>query len=920
MRDMSKADTVKIIIDGKTVEAERGANLLQTALDRGIDIPHLCYHRKLSPSGACRLCLVKIEGAKGLITSCTSAVEEGMRIVAFDDELEEIRRHTLEYLLAEQNEEYDGTYRDELRELVYRYELQDPDSRRYPKISTGREDARHIDASSIVLSYDGTKCIRCFRCIKACGEVQGKHVLSFSERGLDSYIIAGFGKWSESECDGCGECVQLCPTGALVEKPQRKEIRLDSIDKRVLTTCPYCGVGCQIELFVQDGKIIRVEGVEGVSPNDGRLCVKGRFGCDFVHSPDRLTKPLIKNGEGSFEEAEWDEALDLIAGKFSEIRKTYGPDALAGYSSAKCSNEDTYLFQKFIRIAFGTNNIDYCTRLCHSSTVTAMMKSLGGGAGTNSIEDFAETDCLFVTGNNMIETHPVTATFVKQGKARGMGLIVCDPRWTPLADYADIWLQQRTGTDVALLNGIMKVIIDEELYDKSFIEEKVEGGMESFRTLAELVKDYGLPLVEELSGVPGEKVQAAARMYAGADRAMIATGMGMSQQTAGTDNVFSLLNMMLICGHIGKPQAGIDPPRGQNNVQGVTDVGCSPLVYPGYIPVGDEENRRRIAALWKVTYESLPDEKGLTTVEIAQAAYEGKIKGMYIMGENPMLTDPDLTHTGKAFENLDFLVVQDIFPTETTPYADVILPAASFAEKDGSAVNSDRRTIRVRKAVESPGEAREDWKIILAVAERMGYDLGSYEGPSQIFDEIAQAAPIFAGISYDRIEVEGIQWPCPSPEHPGTATLFTEGFNTASGKARIVPVDYREETEQPTAEYPFILNTGRMLYQYHTSTMSRRNETLVGFAPESYALIHPEDAKSCNIEDGDPIRVFNIRGEFGTKAKYHEGVRRGELFVPFHFRESPVNMLTRADELDPQSKIAAFKLSACRVEKKEKCL
>ncbi|MFP4268231.1 MAG: formate dehydrogenase subunit alpha [Spirochaetaceae bacterium] len=911
---MNSDKRVKIKLDGRELEARAGENLLQTAIEAGIEIPHLCYHRKLSPTGACRLCVVKIEGQRGLTTSCTVAVEEGMEVTAFDEELEEVRRHTLEYLLAEQNEEYDGTYRDEFRELVYRYGLQAPESRRYPKIRHAMESSS-IDESSPVLSYDGSKCIRCFRCIKACGEVQGKHVLSFSERGLDSYIVAGFGVWGESECDGCGECVQLCPTGALVEKPHREEIRLDKVERRVNSTCPYCGVGCQIELLVQDGRILRADGVEGISPNDGRLCVKGRFGYDFVHSPDRLTTPLIKR-DGVFEEASWEEALELIASRFGEIREKHGPEALAGYSSAKCTNEDTYLFQKFIRIAFGTNNIDYCTRLCHSSTVTAMMKSLGGGAGTNSIEDFAKTDCLFVTGNNMIETHPVTATFVKQGLERGMKLIVCDPRWTPLADYADIRLQPRIGTDVALLNGIIRVIIKEELYDRRFIEEQVEGGMEAFGRLSELVEAYTSELVEEICGVPRDKIEAAARIYAGAETAMIATGMGMSQQTAGTDNVFSLLNMMLISGQIGREHAGIDPPRGQNNVQGVTDVGCSPIVYPGYIPVGDVENRRRISELWNVPLESLPAEPGLSTVEIAQAAYDGKIRGMYIMGENPMLTDPDLTHTGKAFENLDFLVVQDIFPTETTPYADVILPAASFAEKNGSAVNSDRRTIRVRKAVESPGEAREDWKIIVDLAEEMGYDLGSYTEASEIFDEIAEAAPIFGGISYDRIEVEGVQWPCPSRDHPGTSTLFTEGFKTESGKAKLFPVEYREETEQRSEEFPFILNTGRILYQYHTSTMSRRSESLVSYAGESYALIHPEDARGLYIAEGDELRVYNRRGEFTTRARIHDGVRRGEIFVPFHFRESRVNRLTRANELDPQSKIAAFKLSACAVEKR----
>ena len=475
-----------------------------------------------------------------------------------------------------------------------------------------------------------------------------------------------------------------------------------------------------------NGKIMRSDGVEDLMPNDGRLCVKGRFGYDYVHSEERLTKPLIKKN-GTFVEAGWDEALNLIARKFREIKEEYGSEALAGYGSAKCTNEDNYIFQKFIRTVFGNNNLDYCTRLCHASTVTAMLKSLGSGAGSNSIEDFAQTDCLYITGNNMIETHPVTATFVKNGQYKGTKIIVCDPKWTKMADYADIWLQPRLATDVASLNGMIHVIIEEGLIDESFIRERVDGGMEAFETLKELVEKYTPEETERITSVPKEKFMEAARIYARSSTAMIATGMGLSQQQVGTNMVFSLINMMLITGQVGKEHAGIDPPRGQNNVQGVTDIGVSPINYPGYIPVGDEENRKKLAKLWNVPYETLPSKPGLTTVEIVHAAYDEKVKGMYIMGENPMMTDPDLNHTEEALKKLDFLVVQDIFHTETTPYADVILPASSFAEKEGTFVNSDRRTLRVRKAVDMPGEAEEDWKIIVKIADRMGYSLGQYK-------------------------------------------------------------------------------------------------------------------------------------------------------------------------------------------------
>jgi formate dehydrogenase alpha subunit len=902
---------VNITIDGKKIEAQEGENLLKLAHDNGIQIPSLCYHRKLSPTGACRLCVTKIKGTNGLVMSCTVSVKDGMEVIAFDEELEETRKHTLDYLLAEHNDSYDETYTDEFRDWVIHYGLDKKENRKYPNIS---KDLNYkIDDSSPILTYDASKCIKCFRCIKACDEVQGKNVLSFSERGITSHIIAGFDNWKGSECDGCGECVQLCPTGALVEKPHREEIQIDKIEKKVITTCPYCGVGCQLELSIQDGKIVRSDGVEGILPNDGRLCVKGRFGYDFVSSPERLTTPLIKKN-GEFVEANWDEALDLIASKFGEIKEKYGNDALAGYASAKCTNEDNYLFQKFIRVAFGTNNIDYCTRLCHASTVTAMLKSIGDGAGSNSIEDFETTDCLFVTGNNIIETHPVTATYVKRGKYAGQKIIVCDPRWTPLVKYADIWLQPRLGADVALLNGIIHVIIKENLIDKDFIEKRIDRGMEAFQELKELVEKYTPEKTEELTSVQKEKIIAAARMYATAETSMIATGMGMSQQVTGTNNVFSLINMMLITGQIGKERAGIDPPRGQNNVQGATDVGCSPIVYPGYIPITNDENRNRVAKLWNVNYESLSGKPGLTTVEIMHAAYDEKVKGLYIMGENPMVTDPDLNHTEKALKKIDFVVVQDIFHTETTPYADVILPAASFAEKEGTFVNSDRRVLRVRKAVESPGEAREDWKIISDIAERMGSDIGKYQSASEIFDELAKATPIMSGISYDRIKHQGIQWPCPSKDHPGTSTLFLDKFNTPNGKAKLNPVEHVQQKERASKDYPFILNTGRILYQYHTSTMSRKNKSLTDFANASYVLMNEGDVVKFGLIDGERVKVSSKQGELETTLQASDQVAEGELFMPWHFSESPVNRLTRSD-LDPFSKIAAFKLTACKVEK-----
>lgn len=895
---------ITIYIDGKSIETTAGLNLLQVAKDNGFDIPSLCYHHKLTPTGACRLCLVKIEKMPSFQASCTVKVSDGMKVTAFDEELEKARRDILDLLLSEHNEEYDFSYDDEFRDLLIRYGLDK--KRKYSNLTD--ELVFENDTSSYVLDYDASKCIKCFRCIKACAEVQGKNVLSFSKRGINTHVIGGFNDWENSECDGCGECVQLCPTGAIVEKPLLEKVDVRKIDK-TLTTCTYCGVGCQIDLWTQDGTIVRATGREE-KPNLGRLCVKGRFGYEFVHSPKRLTKPMIRKN-GKLVEVSMNEALDFVASKLTEIKTKYGAESIGGYLSAKCTNEENYLFQKLFRAVLNNNNVEHCARLCHASTVTALQKAIGSGAMGNSVDELPGADCIIVIGNNPIETHPVTATFVKQAAANGCDIIVIDPRRTPLVDYATMWLKQYPGTDVAVVNGLLNVIINKHLIDTEFINERIEGGMVTYETIKQAVQKYTPEEVEKISGIPAEDLIKAALIYGEAERASVLTGMGMSQSEHGTDNVLALINMALITGNFGRESTGINPPRGQNNVQGASDMGGINNVYPGYQSVADKAIRKKFSKAWNVPVEKLNPNPGLTAVEMMQAAYKDKIKAMYVMGENPLLSDPNLNHTLQAIQKLDLLIVQDIFMTETAKFADVILPAASFAEKEGTFSNTDRHILRVRKAVESPGEAKEDWWYISEISKRLGYEM-NYNSASDIMDEIASVTPSYGGISYKRLETEKLQWPCPTADHPGTRFMHKDSFPI--GKARLHAVNHQEMSEAPDKQYPFILNTGRNLYHYHTATMSRKSTPLNSFSPGPYLEICQEDLKMIGFADGDKAKLISRRGEICVWLKESNLVSKGELFLPFHFHESSANILTD-DKLDPQSRIPRYKQTACRLEK-----
>ena len=901
--------TIQLFIDGRTVSLPQGTTVLEAIRKAGLYVPTLCHDPDLKPFGACRLCIVHIEGMGRLQTACTTPVQEGMVVTTETEEIHRIRRTIIEMALADHPSDCLFCQKSDSCKLlkVARYLGVDKSSvERFHEASLKRP----VDTSNPAYDMDPNKCILCGICVRACDELQGLGAIDFAFRGHQTRISPF---WATpiaiSTCQTCGECVERCPTGALTPKqvifPQRE----------VQTICPYCGVGCAIEIGVKGGDIVRVKGVRASPVNRGGLCVKGRYGLDFITHPDRLTKPLIRK-EGvskkmspdeplwAFREATWDEALELLAEKLSETLDRSGFEAVGVLSSAKCTNEENYLIQKFARAVLGTNNVDHCARLCHASTVVGALAAFGDGAMSNSISDIDKADLFFVIGSNTTECHPIIGRRLKRAlKMNGTKLIVADPRSIELTEIADIHLNQKPGTDVALLNGIMRQIIGEGLQDDRFIKERCE----AFEPFMESLDSYSPEKVEDITRVPGDLIRKTARLFGKAKRAIVFYGMGITQHTTGTDNVKAIANLLMLTGNLGRNGTGFSPLRGQNNVQGACDMGALPNVFPGYQSVNDPQVRAKFQEAWK---KDLSTTSGLTLTDMFRVAQGGRLKALYVVGENPLMSEPDLSHAREAMAKLDFLAVQDIFLTETAQFADLVLPAASFAEKNGTFTNTERRVQLIRKALEPPGEARVDWEIISALATRMGYPM-NYGSSADIMLEIAELTPIYGGISHDRLTNKwGIQWPCWNRKHPGTPTLHQKTFTRGRGKFH--QVYDQPPAERPSKDYPMLLTTGRVLEHWHTGSLSHRSHTLETLIPGSVAEISPFDAARLGIREGDLITINSRRGKVRTKAKETKRVQPGLAFMAFHWGDAPANLLTNP-AVDPLAKIPEFKVASAKV-------
>lgn len=895
---------VNILINGKALSVNENSTILDACTENKIHIPTLCYLKQINEIGSCRICMVEIEGYKNLFAACRTKVEEGMVITTESDKITSYRKHMLELILSNHKVDCLNCARNgkcQLQELCNEYDIKDTEikgSRRHIENKLPRLD------SNPYLSYDPSKCIHCMRCISMCNRAAVNGALQTGRSGLFKTIEAPFGEnWKSTICESCGNCATACPTGALTVKRKRKYRSWET--KKVLTTCPHCATGCQFYLVVKDNKIVDVEAGDGPS-NHGLLCVKGRNGSfDFVHSPDRITTPLIKNKEtGKFEPATWDEAISYTAKRLMEIKEKYGNESLAGFACSRSANEDVYMVQKMVRTCFGNNNTDNCARVCHSATVAGLAKTLGSGAMTNPIYDIThDVDAILLVGSNPEEAHPVVGMQIRQAVKNGTRLIVVDPRSIGLTKYADIHLKLRPGTNVAFANGMMHVIIKEGLVDEKYVEENAEG----YEQIKELVKEYTPEKVGEICHIDPDMLVEAARMYAKADKAPIIYCLGVTEHSTGTEGVMSLSNLAVLTGKIGRSGCGVNPLRGQNNVQGACDMGALPTDYPGYQKVDNDEVRAKFEKAWGVSLNPKP---GLKATDVFPAAIKGDIKGLYICGEDPIVTDPDTEHIKKALTSLEFFVIQELFMTKTAEYADVILPGTSYTEKEGTFTNTERRVQRIRTAVKLDGDMRLDTDIITDLMNAMGYPQPRLTA-SQIMDEIASVTPSFAGISFERLDNgESLQWPCKDKTTCGTPIMHVG--HPVRGKALLYPAEFRPANELPDEEYPFILTTGRILYQYNAAAMTSRSAGLMEIAGEGFIEVNFKDAERLGIKNGEKIEVSSRRGKITATARVGRKVSQGETWMPFHFPDSPANVLTNA-ALDDFARIPEYKVCAVNI-------
>jgi len=900
---------IEFKLNGRTVVGRPDETIIETAKRHGVEIPHLCYTPGLRPDGNCRACVVEIKGERALAPSCCRTPKEGMEVTSDSPRAQLSQKMVLELLLSD------------MPETGYRKDSELDQWAKEMGVGLPRFAGRHQptpDLSHPAIAVNLDACIQCTRCLRACREEQVNDVIGYARRGEHAKIVFDFDDpMGASTCVACGECVQACPTGALM--PAR-EAGLQQIDKTVDSVCPFCGVGCLLTYHVKDNVIQFVTGKDGPS-NHGRLCVKGRYGFDYAHHPHRLTRPLVRKpgvrksadftvdpGDWSavFREASWEEALGLAAGGLAKIRAE-DRHALAGFGSAKGSNEEAYLFQKLVRTGFGSNNVDHCTRLCHASSVAALLEGIGSGAVSNQVNDVEHSEVIFVIGANPTSNHPVAATWMKNAAKRGAKLIVADPRRNDLARHASHFLQFNADTDVALLNAMIHAIVDEGLVNEAFIRDRTSG----YEALKENAKGFSPEKMAPICGIPARTIREVARLYATSKASIILWGMGISQHVHGTDNARCLIALTLMTGQVGRPGTGLHPLRGQNNVQGASDSGLIPMMYPDYQRVATPEAKARFEKFWGVELDPKP---GLTVVEIMNAAYDGKIRGMYIMGENPAMSDPDLEHARAAMANLEHLVVQDIFLTETAYLADVVLPATAWPEKDGTVTNTDRMVQLGRRALKAPGEAREDLWIIQELARRLGL-AWSYAGPKDVFDEMRGCMDSIRGITWERLERDGsVTYPCENEGDPGQPVVFQTHFPTATGRGTFVPADLIRAAERPDDEYPMVLITGRQLEHWHTGAMTRRSGVLDAIEPEAVASLHPLDLAELGVRPGGRVTVASRRGKIALYARADEGTPRGAVFIPFAFHEAAANLLTNP-ALDPFGKIPEFKYCAVRVTK-----